>query len=70
MDMDCGLRYLRCYPEILGNLVAGDEAHSYFSHLDTSWREEDKPKLHGLQAQLVMAILKAAKCSGQHVSFW
>ena len=69
MDMDKGLRYLRCYPEMLGILIAGDETN-YFSHLDTSWYEEEKPKLHGLQTQLVMAILKAAKCSGQHISFW
>ncbi len=67
MSMKPGLRYLRCFPDLLGVMIQGDSTR-LFSHIEANWREEKRPVKERVLTQLVMAILRA-KDRG-HLCFW
>ena len=64
MSMKPGLRYLRCFPDLLGVMIQGGT----FSHIEANWRDEKRPVKERVLTQLVMALLRA-KDRG-HLCFW
>ena len=67
MSMKPGLRYLRCFPDLLGVMIQGDSTR-VFSHIEANWRDEKRPVKERVLTQLVMALLRA-KDRG-HLCFW
>ncbi len=67
LSLKPGLRYLRCYPDLLGVMMQGDSTR-LFSHIEANWREEKRPVKERVLTQLVMALLRA-KDRG-HLCFW
>ena len=63
--MKPGVRYVRCYPDLLGILALG----GHISLLDAAWRNETgKRAATDMQAQLVLSIVRSRGYA--HVSFW
>ena len=68
MEMKPGLRYLRCYPDLVGILVTQDNG---IFQLQAWWRDDsEKPLPEGLQDSLVLAVVSVARPVDEHVSFW